>query len=34
LVGRTLDDVSTTPIENAEWEKSMGILLVVILNNA
>jgi AcrR family transcriptional regulator len=34
LVGRTLDDVSTTPINNTEWETSMGILLVVILNNA
>jgi len=34
LVGRTLDDVSTTPIENAEWEKSMGLLLGVILMNA
>src|SRR5665213_1490501 len=31
LVGRTLDDVSTTPIDNAEWEKSMGLLLGVIL---
>lgn len=34
LIGRTLDDVSTTPIDNAEWETSMGILLVVILNHA
>ncbi len=33
LVGRTLDDVSTTPIDNAEWEKSMGLLLGVILMN-
>jgi AcrR family transcriptional regulator len=33
LVGRTLDDVSTTPIENAEWEASMATLLTVILAN-
>jgi AcrR family transcriptional regulator len=33
LVGRTLDDVSTTPIENAEWEASMATLLSVILAN-
>jgi AcrR family transcriptional regulator len=31
LVGRTLDDVSTTPIDNAEWETSMAILLGVII---
>jgi AcrR family transcriptional regulator len=31
LVGRTLDDVSTTPIDNAEWEASMAILLSVII---
>jgi len=31
LVGRTLDDVSTTPIDNAEWETSMAILLSVIV---
>jgi AcrR family transcriptional regulator len=31
LVGRTLDDVSTTPIDNAEWEASMAILLGVII---
>jgi AcrR family transcriptional regulator len=31
LVGRTLDDVSTTPIDNAEWESSMAILLSVII---
>src|SRR5579863_5073227 len=31
LVGRTLDDVSTTPIDNAEWETSMAMLLGVIL---
>jgi AcrR family transcriptional regulator len=31
LVGRTLDDVSTTPIGNAEWETSMGIMLGVII---
>jgi AcrR family transcriptional regulator len=31
LVGRTLDDVSTTPIDNAEWELSMGLLLAVLL---
>lgn len=34
LVGRTLDDVSTTPIDNAEWEASMAILLSVVLANA
>jgi AcrR family transcriptional regulator len=32
LVGRTLDDVSATPIDNAEWEISMGLLLAVILS--
>ena len=31
LVGRTLDDVSATPIDNAEWEASMAILLSVII---
>jgi hypothetical protein len=31
LVGRTLDDVSTTPIDNAEWEATMALLLGVIL---
>lgn len=31
LVGRTLDDVSSTPIDNAEWETSMAILLSVII---
>jgi AcrR family transcriptional regulator len=31
LVGRTLDDVSTTPIDNAEWEASMAVLLGVII---
>jgi AcrR family transcriptional regulator len=31
LVGRTLDDVSTTPIDNSEWETSMAILLSVII---
>jgi AcrR family transcriptional regulator len=31
LVGRTIDDVSTTPIDNAEWELSMGVLLAVLL---
>lgn len=31
LIGRTLDDVSTTPIDNAEWESSMAILLSVII---
>jgi AcrR family transcriptional regulator len=34
LVGRTLDDVSTTPIDNAEWESSMGTLLGVIIARA
>jgi AcrR family transcriptional regulator len=34
LVGRTLDDVSTTPIDNAEWETSMAILLGVIIARA
>jgi AcrR family transcriptional regulator len=34
LVGRTLDDVSTTPIDNAEWEASMAILLGVIIAHA
>jgi hypothetical protein len=33
LVGRTLDDVSTTPIDNAEWEASMATLLGVILSS-
>jgi AcrR family transcriptional regulator len=31
LIGRTLDDVSTTPIENAEWEATMAVLLDVII---
>jgi AcrR family transcriptional regulator len=31
LVGRTIDDVSATPIDNAEWEISMGLLLAVLL---
>jgi AcrR family transcriptional regulator len=31
LIGRTLDDVSTTPIDNSEWEASMAILLSVII---
>jgi AcrR family transcriptional regulator len=31
LVGRTLDDVSTTPIDNAQWEASMATLLGVII---
>ena len=31
LVGRTLDDVSTTPIDNVEWESAMAILLTVIV---
>ena len=31
LVGRTLDDVSTTPIDNAEWEATMATLLGVIV---
>jgi AcrR family transcriptional regulator len=31
LVGRTLDDVSTTPIDNAQWEISMATLLGVII---
>jgi hypothetical protein len=31
LVGRTLDDVSMTPIDNAEWETSMATLLGVII---
>ncbi len=34
LVGRTLDDVSATPIDNAEWEASMAILLSVIIARA
>jgi len=34
LVGRTLDDVSTTPIDNAEWEISMAALLGVIIARA
>jgi AcrR family transcriptional regulator len=32
LVGRTIDDVSSTPIDNAEWELSMGLLLAVLLS--
>jgi AcrR family transcriptional regulator len=31
LVGRTLDDISSTPIDNVEWEASMAILLSVII---
>jgi AcrR family transcriptional regulator len=31
LVGRTLDDVSTSPIDNALWESSMATLLSVII---
>jgi AcrR family transcriptional regulator len=31
LVGRTLDDVSITPIDNAEWEAAMVVLLGVII---
>jgi AcrR family transcriptional regulator len=31
LIGRTLDDVSTTPIDNAEWEATMAVLLDVII---
>jgi AcrR family transcriptional regulator len=31
LVGRTLDDVSTTPIDNSVWEASMVIMLGVII---
>jgi hypothetical protein len=31
LVGRTLDDVSSTPIDNAEWESAMAILLTIII---
>jgi len=31
LVGRTLDDVSTTPIDNAEWEATMAVLLDIII---
>ena len=31
LVGRTLDDVSTTPIDNSEWEATMATLLGVIV---
>ena len=34
LVGRTLDDISTTPIDNAEWELSMGLLLAVLLTTS
>jgi AcrR family transcriptional regulator len=31
LVGRTLDDVSSTPIDYAEWESAMAILLTIII---
>ena len=31
LVSRTLDDVSTTPIDNSAWEASMVIMLGVII---
>ena len=31
LIGRTLDDVSTTPIDNSDWEATMGVLLGVII---
>ncbi len=31
LVGRTLDDVSTTPIDNKDWESTMATLLSVII---
>ena len=34
LVGRTLDDVSVNPIDNADWERSMGFLLMVLLTPA
>jgi AcrR family transcriptional regulator len=34
LVGRTLDDVSTTPINNDDWVASMAILLTVVLADA
>jgi AcrR family transcriptional regulator len=34
LVGRTLDDVSTTPIANAEWEVAMAALLGVIVSHS
>jgi len=33
LVGRTLDDVSTAPIDNADWEKLMVTLLDVIISH-
>jgi AcrR family transcriptional regulator len=32
LVGRTIDDVSSTPIDNADWELTMGLLVGVLLN--
>lgn len=32
LIGRTLDDVSTAPMDNAEWEALMAILLGVIIS--
>jgi hypothetical protein len=31
LVGRTIDDISTTPIENSDWEHCMGMLLAILL---
>lgn len=33
-VGRTLDDVSITPIDNADWERSIKVLLMVLMNPA
>jgi hypothetical protein len=32
LVGRVIDDISTEPINSAEWELSMAILFISLLN--
>ena len=31
LIGRTLDDVSSTPIDTSEWEATMAVLLSVMI---
>jgi hypothetical protein len=32
LVGRTLDDISAEPIDDAEWAAAMAVLLSELLN--
>ncbi len=34
LVGRTIDDISTTPIDNADWELCMGVLVAILLTSS